>query len=65
MDVSKDDVWLVRLAREFHAASVEHLTTFLAEEYGEKQGTVELVLWRFCADGACEKWLGKHARPSQ
>jgi len=50
LDVSKDDIWLVRLAQTFKARSVEELVSFLANAYGEKQGVIDLVLWRFCAD---------------
>ncbi len=53
-DVSKDDVHLVRLAKEFDAASVEELASFLAKEFGEKEGVIDLILWRYCADGAWE-----------
>jgi hypothetical protein len=56
LDVSKDDVHLVRVARELGALSVEELTAFLAKEFGEKQGVVDLILWRFCADGAWDEW---------
>jgi hypothetical protein len=50
-DVPKDDVWLVRLTEKCDAASVEELTSYLAREFDETQHTVDLVLWRFCADG--------------
>lgn len=55
-DVAKDDIWLVRLAEDFHAQSVNELTSYLAEQFGEKEGTVDLILWRFCANGAWERW---------
>ena len=56
LDVSKDDVWLVRLAREFDARDVEQLTNVLAERFNEKKGVIDLVLWRFCADGGWSEW---------
>jgi hypothetical protein len=56
LDVSKDDLWLVRLAQEFGASGVGELTAFLSQQSGEKQGVVDLVLWRFCADGTWEEW---------
>jgi hypothetical protein len=61
LDVSKDDVWLSRLAEEFEAGSVEELTALLAKEHGEKQGVIDLILWRFCADGAWEDWRTKRS----
>jgi hypothetical protein len=61
LDVPKDDIWMVRLANEFSAPDVQQLTAFLAEEFGEKQGTVDLVLWRFCADGVWEEWRSMQA----
>jgi 3-methyladenine DNA glycosylase Tag len=51
VDVSKDDIWLKRLAKEFNAPSVEALTSFLANEFRTTEGVVDLVLWRYCADG--------------
>jgi len=54
LDVAKDDVWLVRLAKEFDASSVDELGDFLSKEFGEKVGVVDLILWRYCADGAWE-----------
>jgi hypothetical protein len=56
LSVAKDDVLLVRLAKEYKAESVEELTGFLARETSEKEGVVDLVLWRFCADKAWERW---------
>jgi hypothetical protein len=50
LDVPKDDIWLVRLREKCNAASVEELTSYLAREFDETQHTVDLVLWRFCAD---------------
>jgi hypothetical protein len=50
-DIYKDDVHLVRLAQHYAAGSVEELTSYLAGESGERQGVVDLVLWRYCADG--------------
>jgi hypothetical protein len=64
LDVSKNDVHLVRLVREFGACEVEELTSFLSEETGEKQGVVDLVLWRYCADGAWEEWWMQQNNPS-
>jgi hypothetical protein len=54
LDVAKDDVWLVRLAKAFEASSVDELTDFLSKELAEKVGIVDLILWRYCADGAWE-----------
>jgi hypothetical protein len=49
-DVSKDDVWLVRIAQKVGASSVPDLTQYLANATGKRQGVVDLVLWRYCAD---------------
>ncbi len=51
-DVPKDDIWLERIARLCNASNVNSLTEYLADEFGETQNVVDLVLWRFCADNA-------------
>ncbi len=56
LDVPKGDVWLVRLAAKCDAPSVEALTTYLAEEFGETQHVIDLVLWRFCADSGWKRF---------
>jgi hypothetical protein len=45
LDVSKDDVWLQRVADKLKVRDVLQLTTYLAGESGEKQGVVDKVLW--------------------
>jgi hypothetical protein len=42
------------LAKSFRFASAEALVSYLAIEFNEKQGVVDIVLWRFCADAG---WL--------
>jgi predicted RNase H-like HicB family nuclease len=54
-DIGKDDVWLVRLTDKFKARNVEDLIIYLADEFSEKKGVVDLILWRFCVDNA---WQG-------
>ena len=54
IDTAKDDVWLTRLARMFRAASVDALVSYLAEEFGESQHTIDLVMWRYCAESGWE-----------
>jgi len=55
LDVSKDDIWLRRLAQKFSAPSVQALTSFLAQEFRTREGIVDLVLWRYCADGGLKQ----------
>ena len=55
LDISKDDVWLVRLGEKLEARTVEQLVIYLSEEFGEKQGAVDLILWRFCADNGWQE----------
>ncbi len=62
LDVPKDDVWLVRLANDFGAADVEELTGHIAREFGERKGVVDLILWRFCADGMWDEPKGGKSR---
>jgi hypothetical protein len=54
LDVAKDDVWLVRLAKAFEAGNVDELTDFLSKDLRERKGVVDLILWRYCADGMWE-----------
>lgn len=49
-DVSKDDIFIERLVKIFNARDEDELATYLACMSGEKKGTVDLILWRFCAD---------------
>ena len=55
-DVSKDDIWLKRLAQKLKARDVEELTEFLAKEFNEKRGVVDIILWRFCAEKAWKEY---------
>lgn len=50
-DMAKNDIHMERLARHFHATSVDSLTSYLAAEVRETQHVVDLVLWQYCADG--------------
>jgi hypothetical protein len=49
-DLSKDDLHLTRLMQKFDAPSVDALTSYLAKNFNEREGVVDLVLWRYCAD---------------
>ncbi len=55
LDVSKDDIHLRRLAKKFSAPSVQALTSFLAQAFRTREGIVDLVLWRYCADGSLKQ----------
>ncbi len=50
MDVMKPDRWLVRLA-EKHGTTPYSLCRGLAKYTGDRVATVDLVLWRACAEG--------------
>lgn len=56
LDVSKDDIWLRRLSEKLKARNVEELTEFLAKEFNEKRGVVDIILWRFCAEKAWKEY---------
>lgn len=62
LDTSKDDIWLTRLAKRFNAPSVQALTSFLARQFRTTEGVVDLVLWRYCAEGGYGQ-LAKGTRP--
>jgi hypothetical protein len=50
VDCAKPDRWLVRLA-DLEGVSVDALCRRLADESGDRVGTVDVVLWRACAVG--------------
>lgn len=52
MDVAKGDVWLQKLTKLFLAPSHSIMVEYLAKTFNEKQGVVDVILWRFCADNA-------------
>ncbi len=49
-DVAKPDIWIQRITKVFGFSHYKKMTKYLSEKFGEKQGVVDLVLWRFCAD---------------
>lgn len=51
-DVPKNDVWIKRLTKVFLADDFEQMTGYLAKTFNEKQGVIDVILWRFCADNA-------------
>ena len=55
LDISKDDIWLARLAEKFKTRTVEELVVYLSGEFGEKQGAVDIILWRFCVDNGWQE----------
>jgi len=56
-DTAKPDVWLNRAA-DACSSSVEELVDFLSEKYAMSRHTVDVILWRYCAD----KGLGLGAK---
>ena len=54
LDTAKDDIWLKRLASILAAPSVDELANFLAKTFRESVFTVDLLLWRFCAEAGWE-----------
>jgi 3-methyladenine DNA glycosylase Tag len=50
--VSKNDIWIQRLVSLFEAETHTELADYLANRFKETPGTVDVVLWRFCRDGA-------------
>ncbi len=50
--VSKNDIWIQRLVSLFEAKTHTELADHLANRFKEKPGTVDVILWRFCRDGA-------------
>jgi 3-methyladenine DNA glycosylase Tag len=49
-DTYKEDVHLQRLARHHCATDVAELASYLAKATNNRQGVVDFVLWRYCAD---------------
>lgn len=49
VDEAKPDIWLVRAA-EVCDSTVEELVAFLSEKYKLSRNTVDVILWRHCAD---------------
>jgi hypothetical protein len=58
IDCVKPDVHLDRLAKH-HATSPHDLCNALARETGFRIGTIDLLLWRACANGVIDSQTGK------
>ena len=48
IDCAKPDRHLVRLAERFGFSDAQKMCCCLAEEFGMRVGTVDVVLWRYC-----------------
>lgn len=48
LDYAKPDRWLTKLAEHFGFSSVQQLCGTISEETGDRIGTVDVVLWRYC-----------------
>jgi len=48
IDVAKPDRHLTRLAVIFHYDDVQKMCKFISDETGDRIGTVDVVLWRYC-----------------
>ena len=57
--VPKNDIWIMRLTKILKADSHKQLVGFLCDQFNEKAGTVDAILWRFCRDTA---WKMKNYR---
>lgn len=60
VDCAKPDVHLQRLA-DLHATTPQDLCAALAAETGLKVATVDLLLWRACAEGVVNSRTGQMA----
>jgi hypothetical protein len=49
--IGKGDIWIVRLAKAVGTSDWSAMLDYLARRNKLSPGTVDLVLWRFCADG--------------
>lgn len=49
-DIPKDDLWLKKVAESFEAPSVDVLVDSLSEEFKLSKGTIDVVIWLFCAN---------------
>jgi len=56
LDVAKDDVHIQKLVEMFKAKDEKEMVWYLSEEFGEKKGVIDVVLWRFCADKAWKRY---------
>ena len=54
LDFAKPDVHLARLAKRFGFPDVETMCDFISKRTKERIGVVDLVLWRYCAQGQPE-----------
>jgi 3-methyladenine DNA glycosylase Tag len=50
--VPKNDIWIMRLTELLGADNHLHLVNYLSDQFHEKAGTVDAILWRFCRDNA-------------
>ncbi len=48
IDVAKPDRHLTRLAKIFHYDDVQEMCKYLSDKTGDRIGTVDVVLWRYC-----------------
>jgi len=48
IDVAKPDRHLTRLAIIFHYDDVQEMCKYLSDKTGDRIGTVDVVLWRYC-----------------
>lgn len=58
VDCAKPDVHLQRLA-DLHGETVDGLCGRLAEEIGWRKATVDVILWRACAEGVLNSRTGE------
>lgn len=49
-DIAKNDVHIQRLIKYFNAKDENDLVGYLSEEFNEKKGVADVILWRFCAN---------------
>lgn len=61
LDTGKDDTHIKKLIKIFDANSMKELLSYLAVEYEEKEGVVDGILWRFCADEGYKKQYGSNS----
>jgi thermostable 8-oxoguanine DNA glycosylase len=49
-DVAKPDIWIQRITKVFGFSHYQKMIKYLSGKTGEKEGVVDLILWRFSAD---------------